>query len=412
MPAPLLYHQNTSEVFNLTYPFTGADLPELFYATNREPSPDPSEMYGVKRGGVLHLGTAEIMMGKGDFSWEEARRISLLKNRTDKYPLKVRSVNEIGILGLSLTPFYADKILEKGAVVKDVQFASRINRQLAQSRGKDIYIYVPGYKVNFDNPILVASELWHFLGYKGVFVAFSWPATPKTLAYLSDLETAELSSYYLRIFIEYLAKSTKAERIHVLGYSAGTQVVEKAMFQLTLAYKHAPKDSIKNLRLGHIMLVGSDLDAEIFGANLQEGMLDVADDMTVYMSGTDTALGLSSWIFNRARLGQAPKDMAESVKTYLEDNPKLRLIDVTKASSANTGNGHAYFRQSPWVSSDILMTLMYNASPKERGLVMEEGWPVWTFPADYMERLKEDLTRRLSKSTSDGALAKTPRNAE
>jgi len=60
----------------------------------------------------------------------------------------------------------------------DEEFARAINDKLASSERKHVYIYVHGYKVVFENPILVATELWHFLGYDGVFISYAWPATP------------------------------------------------------------------------------------------------------------------------------------------------------------------------------------------------------------------------------------------
>ena len=63
--------------------------------------------------------------------------------------------------------------------VPSEQFAAKVNAKLAISRAKDVFIYLHGYKVVFENPLLVASELWHFLGYEGVFIAFAWPSTPR-----------------------------------------------------------------------------------------------------------------------------------------------------------------------------------------------------------------------------------------
>ena len=38
------------------------------------------------------------------------------------------------------------------------------------------------------------------------------------------------------------------------------------------------------------------------------------------------------------------------------------------------------------------MTLAYDLSPDERGLVRnDEGLPVWTFPPDYIDRLRDAL---------------------
>jgi esterase/lipase superfamily enzyme len=75
------------------------------------------------------------------------------------------------------------------------EFVREIETRLARSPVKDIYIYVHGYKVNFENPLLVASEKWHFLGHEGAFIAFSWPSTPARLAYMKDIETARVSAW-------------------------------------------------------------------------------------------------------------------------------------------------------------------------------------------------------------------------
>ena len=54
----------------------------------------------------------------------------------------------------------------------------------------------------FTNPLLISAELWHFLGYDGVFIAYAWPSTPKTLAYAADLETTALSAHFLQMLIQ------------------------------------------------------------------------------------------------------------------------------------------------------------------------------------------------------------------
>lgn len=45
------------------------------------------------------------------------------------------------------------------------------------------------------------------------------------------------------------------------------------------------------------------------------------------------------------------------------------------------------------MSSDILMTLLYDLTPEERGLVLRDDLPIWTFPDDYVVRLRESLGR-------------------
>ena len=253
-----------------------------------------------------------------------------------------------------------------------------------------------GYKVVFENPLLVAAELWHFLGYDGVFIAYAWPSTPKTLAYFSDLETTSFSAYNLRLLLEYLARDTDAENIHIIGYSAGTRVVINALNQLALIHRGETKETFrKYLRIGHVILTGSDFDRQLFGAYIDEGILEVPKRFTIYLSEMDKALGMSKWVFKRDRLGQTWDEdkMTEYIADWLWETDEITFIDVKDAEKSSTGNGHAYFRQSPWVSSDILTTLLYDLTPEERTLQRTREWPMWKFPPDYIKTLAERLAK-------------------
>ena len=147
-------------------------------------------------------------------------------------------------------------------------------------------------------------------------------------------------------------------------------MVAQAMDQLALMYAGPNcNDSAKDLRIGHVILTGSDIDTHIFGSYLVDGMLDVVDDLTIYASAKDSALGVSKWVFGRQRLGQIVSvDLSEDATDYLWQNSKLVIVNATDTPGADTGNGHAYFRQSPSTSSDILATLTFDLKPGERGL--------------------------------------------
>jgi hypothetical protein len=43
------------------------------------------------------------------------------------------------------------------------------------------------------------------------------------------------------------------------------------------------------------------------------------------------------------------------------------------------------------VSSDILATLRYGLAPADRGLILSPELPIWTFPADYIDKLQSVL---------------------
>jgi len=398
MPAPDVFDQGDWDPFTDRDPIKDIPYGGILYATDREPAQKEGQYYLDERGHVLRLGVAQVTAGKEGMTWEEARRISLLKERPEDYPLKVTDVREDGILESSTNLFTENLVDKDQRHLPGAHFAAKVNAKLAISKRKDVFIYVHGYKVVFENPLLVASELWHFLGYEGAFIAFSWPSTPSTLAYFSDLETAALSAGNLRILIQYLAEKTDARRIHIIGYSAGTRVVAQALDQLALMLSEPGcKDSAKDLRIGHVILTGSDIDQHLFGSYLVDGMLDVADNITIYASAKDKALGVSRWVFGRDRLGQIVNEpLSEEATRYLYQNSQLVIINATDSPGADTGNGHAYFRQSPFTSSDILATLTFDLKPQERGLEQVGGQPIWTFSANYIDTLRTVLVKAQS----------------
>lgn len=398
MPAPDIYHNELVNPFTDHDPIADIPFQGILYATDRQPAEGSDEFYANERGGLLRVGIGSFVIGGEEITWEEARQISLLKNRTANYPIKLTAVEELGILDRSIHMFTHPDLVPEDIHGPAEQFSRHINEKLEVSEVKDIYIYVHGFKVVFNNPLLVASELWHYLGYQGVFIAYAWPSTPSNRAYVADIETAGLSSQNFRKFLQYLAEETHARRIHIIGYSAGTRVVINALQQLALLHHGDTRRTIQEkLKIGNVILVGSDYGAQQFGSGIVDGMLNVPKTMYVYVSGTDKALGLSRWLFKRQRLGQLVLDqqLNPEVDRFLDKNQALQFVDVTNAEGSSAGNGHAYFRKSPWVSSDILITLMYDLKPDERGLVLHDQLPAWIYPEDYLERLRDVLSEEL-----------------
>jgi len=374
-----------------------ADSPmePVFFATDRaraESGATTTRPYSSERGGALRVGTATVVPGRNDLTWADARRIALLKNSGENFPIKVDSVSEYGILPDSIhafSPLEPDERENAAAAAR--RYAGEINRKLARSRNGHINVYIHGYKTVFENPVLTTAELWHYLGSDGVFIAYSWPATPKSLAYFSDAETAAVSSRNLRTFLRFLDEHTHATRINLLAYSAGTRVLVRTLGDLALEdHRRAPD-------IGTAVLLASDVDRGILAGHLSDGLLEVVDQLVIYQSDADMALKISRFLTNSMRAGQPldPEKLTHGTIDYLRRHPRLELIDVSDVDSARKGNGHGYLRSSPWVSSDLLMSFAYRLGPAERGLVRGEGeLPVWRFPDDYTDRLRKALLRQ------------------
>lgn len=400
MPSPEVYEEGSVDPFIGAVPIDEFPYDGMLYATDRKPAADGANQhyYLNERGNVLRLGVAQVELARDDVTWQDARRVSILKSSGKDFPIRISKVSEFGVLDRTATDFVPpDEILESSPPANKA-FADKINAKLVRSRTKDVFIYVHGYRAIFENPTLVATELWHYLGYRGVFIAYAWPSTPSPFAYLRDIDTAAGYARHLRIFLEYLAEETNAEQIHLVGYSMGTRIVTRAIAQLALMHHEYTAEEIqKKLRIGHVVLTGSDLDRGVASQYLADGFLEVPKHLSIYMSSRDRALGMSRFLTRRKRLGQmwAEGALGDRVADYLhEREADLSAIYVTAAEGATRGNGHAYFRDSPWVSSDVLMTLAYDLSPSDRGLVRNDaGLPVWTFPSDYIDRLRDALIK-------------------
>lgn len=396
MPAPTVYQNEDFSPFSNDFNPESLPYRGMLYVTDRRPAgngepSDPADPYYVgKRGEGLRVGVASIQLGEGGFTWEEAKRVSMASERGEGYRLSVTGVDELGFLEPSIEPF----IEAPDFPVADETFAALVNDKLAQSEQKDVYIYVHGYRVRFEYPVLVATELWHFLGYEGAFIAFSWPSTPSYLAYFADAEVAVVSARQLRILLEFLAGNTEVKRIHMLGYSQGTRTVMQALHMLALKYQDEDRESLLNrLRIGNVALVGSDIDRETMGMYLADGLMRVTERMTVYASAKDKALRISRRVLRRDRIGQLiPSDeITDELRGFLHATPEFEVINVTEAEDATAENGHRYFRKSPWVSSDLITSFRYGMTPGQRGLETLPEAPIWQFPADYPARLRSAL---------------------
>jgi esterase/lipase superfamily enzyme len=391
MPPPAIYTTGAISSPDERHRELRDGVVSLPYATPREPAGADNDepFYRNARGSVLRLGVAVVSAAVDDKTRHGAQHEAPEQNASPML-LEVTGAEELGVLAATHAPFAAADFDPSAAESGQRTFAAAIDSTLLDGPGRDVYIYVHGYKVLFENAVAVSTELWHYLDYEGAFIAFAWPATPSRTAYFGDLETAEMAAIVLRRFLTYLSTETHARRIHVVGYSAGTRVVTTALAGLALSQPAGPSPECFTCnRIGQVVLIGSDMDRGLMGLQLSDGALNLVDGFTVYVSSKDKALNISRRLHGRDRAGEAftPGQPPPAAKAWLDAHPKLSVIDVTDAAESTNENGHRYFRKSPWVSSDMLMMLRFGLGPEARGLVRSADSAMWRFPPDYIERL-------------------------
>ncbi|MDF2232427.1 alpha/beta hydrolase [Albimonas sp. CAU 1670] len=388
LPPPILYSSGALD------PFAGIDsadyalLDELLYVTGRRPAAagEPQAHYADARAPVMRAGVARVKVDPPFRDLDEIRAATVMGEDGAARTISVASVEEIGVLPAGLTDFHALSAQDPAVAAAGEAFAARVDQHLAVSGRRDVFIFVHGYNVNFEYPLLVSREWQHYLGDAGAFIAFAWPATPSRFAYFKDIETAEASVRDLRVLLDFLRDRTQVERIHLIGYSAGSRLVLRTLQQTALM--HAGGAAAPPL--GEVILIGSDVDPKLFLQVLADGALEVVERLMVYMSGTDSALSMSALLLDRRPLGRSwsPEEAPAEIVARLAELDTLELIDVTASENVDAGNGHWYFRASPWVRSDLVGALLSREPAARRGLTRPPGEARWRFPEDYPARLE------------------------
>ncbi|MBI5092536.1 MAG: alpha/beta hydrolase [Candidatus Hydrogenedentes bacterium] len=369
---------------------------KVVYATDRLPSSEGENealTYGYQRSGYLACGVSTVTFGEGE-DWPELVRQSLVRRRD--HPLHTVLSKNQELFRFPDTNLYA-KANEKGSTSKEElarseaeaneQLHALIHQRLEHAQGHDAYVFIHGYNESFEEAAITMAQLWHFLGRVGVPIVYSWPAGGKgVLSYTNDLESAEFTVWHLKRFLTSLASCPDIERIHVIAHSRGSNVTLAALREMHLYHEGAGVETRQTLKLGNVILAAPDLDLEVANQRiLPEGLLAVPSRMTIYISGKDRAMGISSWLFGGlARLGKATLGALTPIqRERLQTVPSFDLIDAR--TKRGDWSGHNYFYQSPAVSSDVILILRDYLDPgKESGRPLRKGPPhYWIIDDNY-----------------------------
>lgn len=396
MSTPIMYEKGSSKPYEKIPSDVAAPRVNVFYATDRQPTDasiiDPL-YYSNDRSMHLFLGRAIVRFGDADMAWADIEQGSLRRDRLRAIPLEIEKVEMVHKFG-SPVELLTDSLREQAS--KDDPFIKAIKERLSHSENKSIFLFVPGFKVNFAYPVLVAAELWHYLGYSGAFIAYSWPSRQRIRDYFSDVETAAFTAQNFRMLLLYLAQIKDVEHIHILSYSAGARIVSQALHEIRLMAHGLPMaDARADLKIGRVIFTAPDIDMMLFSSRYRDGFADIADSITVYTNANDTALNWALRFIGWPRLG-APGELGLTPGELksLESFTRTESIDVSAAEEAASGNGHGYFIKSPWVSTDILLTLKYGTPPSERGLTRQRDDFAWEFPNNYPETIREAVQQQ------------------
>lgn len=387
MPAPAVFVDGQSNAFSANPSLTPDPRIELFYATNRLPvGPRDSRLYAVVPGRDLHTGVATVRIGEEGTTWDKIYAWSTGASEDRRPFLHLENMNEQATIDDS------DPLSPEAKA-----WFGQINEALKNSRDKDIIVYVHGANTTVERAAGQAAQLHHFTGRNSVVVLFVWPTAENFLRYSRDMVTAFGAAPHLAELIELLSQNTDARNVDVFTYSAGATVGSDA---LAIVGRHAQQPGAQATRLGEVYHAAPDADFRGFVDDMRD-YAGKAERMTVAVNLNDSALRLSQVINRASRAGRPDiRELDPDASRWLLDATRSYGLELLRVRPENipglSNRSHTFWYDDPWVSSDVLITLLYHLPASERGLGAGEapaGSHYWTFTPDYPDQLAKVVAR-------------------
>ena len=342
--------------------------------------------FGSERQRTPVMGIAYVRVGAGLTAEELHTETTIQKRRK-------RAKVVLDRFELSKAPLEIDPWRVKDDFVRyhDNPWVQAVKDQMDRTASRNMTIFVHGYNTRFIDNTLLAAEIFHYMGRKGVMINFEWPSESRLLGYIQDKGNANYSTRQFRAMISNIAKECEVDSITIIAHSAGSPIVVNALREIRLLEFDMPAEQVQaKYRIGRVVLAAPDIDVMAFTNAVHDRFHELTTGVAVYASQNDRALRFSEKLYGSSRLGRAVGKLERWEQELLCHVPKIELIDASVAEKQfRKLLGHSYFHRDPWVSSDI-GSFILGRSPAERGLVKATDEEVfWKFPSDYPDRLSQ-----------------------
>jgi esterase/lipase superfamily enzyme len=189
---------------------------------------------------------------------------------------------------------------------------------IALAEGRDILIYIHGFRNTFEDAALSAVQLSDGIRFRGDTMMFSWPSKAGLFDYVSDRESAMWSRDAFERVLEALMLTPTRSRVHLVAHSMGTMLTLETLRQIYARYGEAANDTI-----GAVVFASPDIDIDVFTSSI-ERLGPLASKITIVTATNDRALALSRRIAGGiTRVGAAEKAQLERLG--------LNVIDASDA---------------------------------------------------------------------------------
>jgi esterase/lipase superfamily enzyme len=376
MPPPLLFQRGGAQVVGIAPEMFEGNRIEVLYATNRLPvGPRDARVYTVAPDRKLHFGRAHLHVGSEGTTFDDL--VDWTTRGGDERPfIHLDAMDEAASLAPGEDPAGA------------ADWFAAVDAALDATGAADVLVYVHGANTTVERAAGQAAQLLHFGAGRAVVVLFAWPTAENFLRYPRDIETAFGGAPHLAELVRLLAAHTRAGNVDVFTYSAGGTVGSAG-----LALLAADSDPAAS-RLGEVYHAAPDADFRGFTADLA-AYGPVARRVTTAVNMQDSALRLAQTVNRASRAGRPDlRELGpEETEALLAASAgaRVQVIQVhPEAMDDLPARSHTFWYDDPWVSNDVLMTMLFHLTPEERGLaadVSPSGVRYWTFPSNYPDHM-------------------------
>ena len=319
---------------------------KVFYGTNRKQtgSEEANEFFGTERGAMTY-GFCEVtipLIHKAG-ALEKPKWWKFEFSEDPKKHVVLQKVNPLSWSALSL----------------------QLNQVLAQSSGKNAFVFVHGFNVHFKDAARRTAQIHHDLKFDGAPMFFSWPSRGEIAitSYTHDETSAKWSYSYLKEFLIKVATDTEADNIYLIAHSMGTRVLANAV-----SHVMNERPDLKK-RFREIILAAPDIDTEVFINDLAPKLVRASRNTTLYASSNDKALKTSKEVHGGyPRAGDAGEDLIIL--------PGIDTIDASAVDSSLLGLGHSYFAEAGSVLRDIKELVGLSKPASQRTYLLPKKRPI------------------------------------
>jgi esterase/lipase superfamily enzyme len=372
MPTPNAWIRDGDRAFSAVPEALRSNVVDLLYLTDRAPTSTLGGQlrYDHRRSRSLAYGSAFVSLGK-DVPWPDLEADSRVRKRARDYPVFLREVWERGRfpdtpygLGRGARGWEVDRAVDEQEGIVAGMFRAEVQRRLALTPRKEVVVYVHGFNNGFEDAVVLAAELWHFMQREGVMISYTWPAgSGGLLGYAYDRESGEFTVHHLKQFLRILLECGGVDRVHLVAHSRGTDVLTTALRELVLELRQSSGELPRLLPVANLILAAPDLDVDVSSQRVVSEHLQTAvERFTIYVCQEDRAITLSNWLFEGIRrLGIVrAEDFTAEQQTILGATANVHFVDVEGKAGFLS---HGYFHENPAASSDLLLLLRENCDP-------------------------------------------------